>query len=189
MTGEAGVGKTTLVDAFLETAGTKGAFVGRGACVEQYGTGQAFLPVLEAIGTLCRARGGARAIDLFTERAPTWLAQMPGLVTAARFAELQRRTSGATQARSFQELAEALAALGAHDLVILVFDDLHWTDPSTAELLAFLASRREPARLLLVGTYRSGEVPRGHPVAKLTGELIAHRQASTIAPCALRVVG
>ncbi len=181
VTGEAGVGKTTLVDAFVETAGTKGSLVGRSSCVEQYGTGQAFLPVLDAIGTLCRGRGGARAIDVFTEHAPTWLAQMPGLVSAARFAELQRRTSGATQARSFQELVEALAALSAHGPVILVFDDLHWTDPSTAELLAFMASRREPARLLIVGTYRPAEVPRGHSVSKFTAELIAHRQASTIA--------
>ncbi len=181
VTGEAGVGKTTLVDAFLETAGTRASLVGRGACVEQYGTGQAFLPVLDAIGTLCRGRGGARAIDVFTEHAPTWLAQMPGLVRAARFAELQRRASGASQARSLRELAEALAALSAHDPVVLVFDDLHWTDPSTAELLAFMASRREPARLLIVGTYRPAEGPRGHPVSKVTGELIAHRQASTIA--------
>jgi len=181
VTGEAGVGKTTLVDAFLETAGTRASLVGRGACVEQYGTAQAFLPVLDAIGTLCRGRDGARAIDVFTQHAPTWLAQMPGLVSAARFAELQRRASGATQARSLQELAEALTALSAHAPVILVFDDLHWTDPSTAEILAFMASRREPARLLILGTYRPAEVPRGHPVSKLTGELVAHRQASTIA--------
>jgi len=44
-----------------------------------------------------------------------------------------------------------------------------------------MASRREPARLLIVGTYRPAEVPRGHPVSKVTAELIAHRQASTIA--------
>jgi tetratricopeptide (TPR) repeat protein len=181
VTGEAGVGKTTLVDAFLEIAGTGASLVGRGACVEQYGTGQAFLPVLEAIGTLCRGRSAARAIDVFTEHAPTWLAQMPGLMRGARLAELQRRASGATPARSLQELAEALAKLSARDPVILVFDDLHWTDPSTAELLAFITSRREPARLLIVGTYRPAEVPRGHPVTKVSGELLAHRQASTIA--------
>ena len=63
VTGEAGVGKTTLVDSFLDAAGSKAPVVGRGACVEQYGTGQAYLPVLDAIGTLCRGRGGARAID------------------------------------------------------------------------------------------------------------------------------
>jgi DNA-binding winged helix-turn-helix (wHTH) protein len=179
VSGEAGVGKTTLVDAFLETAGA--SLVGRGACVEQYGTGQAFLPVLDAIGALCRGRGGTRAIDVLSEHAPTWLSQMPGLVRGARFAELQRRASGASQVRSLRELAEALDALSAPEPVVLVFDDLHWTDPSTAALLAFLASRREPARVLIVATYRSGEVPRGHPVAKITGELVAHRQASTIA--------
>jgi DNA-binding winged helix-turn-helix (wHTH) protein len=182
VTGEAGVGKTTLVDLHLKRAGEKGkSLVGRGACVEQYGSGQAYLPVLDAIGSLCRGPGGARAVDVFAEHAPTWLAQMPALVRPDRLAEIQRRASGATQGRTLRELAEALDALSADTPVIVVFDDLQWTDPSTAEFIAILASRREAARLLLIGTYRTSEVPRGHPLARVTGELIARRQGSSIA--------
>ena len=181
VTGDAGVGKTTLVDLFVERESEQGRLlVGRGACVEQYGSGQAYLPVLDAIGTLCRGPG-SRAVDTFAEHAPTWLAQMPALVRPDRLAELQRRASGATQGRSLRELAEALDALSADAPVVIVFDDLQWTDPSTAEFIAFLGSRREPARLLLVGTYRTAEVPRGHPLTKVTAELIARRQASAIA--------
>ena len=182
VTGEAGVGKTTLVDAFVEQASERRRLlVGRGACVEQYGSGQAYLPVLDAIGALCRGPESSSTVDVFAEHASTWLAQMPALVRPERLAELQRRASGATPGRSLRELAEALDALSADAPVVVVFDDLHWTDPSTAEFVAFLASRREPARLLLIGTYRTAEVPRDHPIRKVTGELIARRQASSIA--------
>ena len=124
VTGEAGIGKTTLVDLFLEHESEQGRLlVGRGACVEQYGSGQAYLPLLDAIGTLCRG-AGSRAVNTFAEHAPTWLAQMPALVRPDRLAELQRRASGATQGRTLRELAEALDALSADAPVVIVFDDL-----------------------------------------------------------------
>lgn len=182
ITGEAGVGKTTLVDFFLQGSGANGPLcVGRGACVEQYGSGQAYLPVLDAIATLCRGRNADHAIDVMAKHAPTWLVQLPGLVPADLVEQLQRRAAGATQARILRELAEALEELSADAPVVIVFEDLQWTDPSTAELLAILGTRREPARLLVVGTYRPAEVTRGHPLTKVVGELMAHRQASTIA--------
>jgi predicted ATPase len=182
VTGEAGTGKTTLVDIFLEQAKASGPLlVGRGACVEQYGGGQAYLPVLDAVGALCREQDVSRVIDVFTRYAPTWLVQIPGVVDPHRFAELQRRAAGATQARTMCELAVALEALSAGTPVVVLLEDLHWADASTSELLAFLGRRREPAQLLILGTYRPEESPRGRPLARVTGELIAHRQASAIA--------
>jgi predicted ATPase/DNA-binding winged helix-turn-helix (wHTH) protein len=182
VTGEAGAGKTTLVDFFLEQASAPGPLLaGRGACVEQYGSGQAYLPVLDAISMLCRGRAADRVIDVFARHAPTWLVQLPGVVRPDRFDDIQRRAAGATPARTVRELAEALEALSVDAPVVVVFDDLQWTDPSTAELISFLGSRREPARLLILGTYRTEEVPRGYPLTRVTGELIAHRLASSIA--------
>lgn len=182
ITGEAGVGKTTLVDFFLEEATAQGnVLVGRGACVEHYGSGQVFLPLLDAVAGLCRGRGGDRVVEVFARHAPTWLVQMPALVRPDRLEDLQRRASGGAQGRTLRELAEALEALSHDAPVVLVLDDLQWTDPSTAELLALLAGRREPAHLLVLGAYRTAEVTRGHPLTRVTGELIAHRQASTIA--------
>ena len=182
VTGEAGVGKTTLVDFFLDEASAPGPlFAGRGACVEQYGSGQAYLPMLDAIGALCRGRAPERVIDVFARHAPTWLQQLPGVVQPDRLDDLQRRAAGATPARTMWELAEALEALSVNAPVVVVFDDLQWTDPSTAELLSLLGSRREPAHLVILGTYRPEEVPRGHPLTRVTSELIAHRHASSIA--------
>jgi predicted ATPase/DNA-binding winged helix-turn-helix (wHTH) protein len=182
VTGEAGAGKTTLVDFFLEQASAPGPLLaGRGACIEQYGSGQAFLPVLDAMGALCKGRASDRVIDVFARHAPTWLVQLPGLVRPDRLDDLQRRAAGVTLARTVRELAEALEALSVDAPVVVVFDDLQWTDPSTAELLSFLSSRREPARLLILGMYRPEEVARGHPLTRVTAELTAHRHASSIA--------
>jgi len=78
ITGEPGIGKTTLADAFVEKARAKSSvFVARAACVEQYGSGEAFLPILEALGSLCRSRGGEHVVDVLMRHAPTSLAQMP----------------------------------------------------------------------------------------------------------------
>jgi DNA-binding winged helix-turn-helix (wHTH) protein len=179
--GDAGLGKTTIVDAFLAQACPTGrAWAGRGASVEQYGSGEAYLPVLHAMAGLCKGRSGDRVIDVLGRHAPTWLVQMPDLVPAARVEELQRIVSMASQPRMLREIAEALEALSADRPVVLALDDLQWSDPSTAELLAFLGRRSEPARLLVVGTYRPAELPKTHPLQRVIGELEVHKQASTV---------
>ena len=74
-----------------------------------------------------------------------------------------------------RELAEALELLTAQQPLVLVLEDLHWSDPSTLDLLAVLARRREPARLLLLATYRPPEVRRrAHPLRALQQELQLH---------------
>src|SRR5262249_128310 len=145
--------------------------VGRGACVEQYGNAEVYLPVLEALGALCRDRGGDRVIDVFGRHAPTWLVQMPILVRPERLEELQRRVNGVPRGRTMREFAEAIEALSNEAPVVLLLEDLHWTDPSTADLLAVLGTRREPARLLVLCTYRTADVARAHPLSRVTSEL------------------
>jgi DNA-binding winged helix-turn-helix (wHTH) protein/predicted ATPase len=176
VTGEAGLGKTTLVEAFVAELGTQGPlWIGRGQCVEHYGVGEAYLPVLEALGRLCRGPGGQKVVTLLGQQAPTWLVQMPGLIRAADLEMLRRRIVGATRDRMLRELAEALDLLTAQQMLVLVLEDLHWSDPSTLDLIAVLARRREPARLLLIATYRPPEVRRRpHPLYTLQQELQLH---------------
>ena len=108
VTGEAGLGKTTLVEAFVAEVGNHGSlWIGHGQCVEHYGAGEAYLPVLEALGRLCRGAGGQEIVALLGQQAPTWLVQMPGLVRAADLETLKRRIVGATRDRMLRELAEA----------------------------------------------------------------------------------
>src|SRR5207244_1740367 len=176
VTGEAGLGKTTLVEAFLTALEASGPlWVGRGQCLDHYGAGEAYLPVLEALGRVCRGPGGQEVIALLGQQAPTWLVQMPGLVRAADLEPLQRRMAGATRDRMLRELAEALELLTARQPLLLVLEDLHWSDYSTLDVLAVLARRQEPARLLLLGTYRLPDaLQRGHPLATVHHELQRH---------------
>jgi len=159
VTGEPGIGKTTVVETFLgQVAGEEELWIGRGQCVEHYGVGEAYLPVLEALGRLCREEDGKEVVALLRHQAPTWLVQMPAFLSTAELEELQRRTAGVTRERMLRELAEALEALTAERALILRLEDLHWSDYSTLDLLAVLARRQERARLLIVGTYRPVEV-------------------------------
>ena len=76
-----------------------------------------------------------------------------------------------------RELAEALEALTTERPLVLVLEDLHWSDAATMDLVGALARRRAPARLLLLGTYRPVEViVREHPLHALKLDLTLHRQ-------------
>jgi predicted ATPase len=182
VTGEAGLGKTALVEAFMAELGTYGPlWLGQGQCVEHYGAGEAYLPVLEALGRLCRGPGGKEVVALLEQQAPTWLVQMPGLVRAADLETLRRRLVGATRDRMLRELAEALDLLTTRQPLLLVLEDLHWSDYSTLDLLAVLARRREASRLLLLGTYRLPDaLQRGHPLHTVHHELQRHGQCAEL---------
>ena len=182
VTGEAGLGKTTLVEAFLQELGGYGALqIAHGQCIEHYGAGEAYLPVLEALGQLCKAPGGQEIITLLTRQAPTWVVQMPWLVTGAELDALQRRIVGATQERMLREMAEAVAVMATERPLILVLEDLHWSDYATLNLIARLARQQEPARLLMLGTYRPADVrQQGHPLQTVVQELKMHRRGDEL---------
>jgi DNA-binding winged helix-turn-helix (wHTH) protein/predicted ATPase len=178
VSGEAGLGKTTLVDLFLGTRLPRGVLTGRGQCVEHYGSGEAYMPVLEALGGLCRGPEGRTIVNLLARHAPSWLAQMPGLVTPRKGEEIRRLTLGVTRERMLRELAGALEILTRATPLVLVLEDLHWSDVSTLDVIATVARRREPARLLLIATYRPEEpLPDDHPLQALVRELRVQRCA------------
>ncbi len=182
VTGEAGIGKTTLVEAFLQrVARDPKVWIGQGQCLEQYGAGEAYLPVLEALSRLCREPGRERLVDLLRRQAPTWLAQMPSLASDSDREALRRELLGATPERMLREMAEALESLTAETPLVLALEDLHWSDYSTLDLISYLARRRLPARLLLVGVYRPVDVILSeHPLKAVKQELQAHRRCAEL---------
>src|SRR4030095_6372899 len=110
-------------------------------------------------------------------QAPTWLAQMPALLSTAVLEAVEHRVLGATQERMLRELAEAVEALTVTRPLLLVLEDLHWSDYATLDLLTYLARRPAPTRLLILGTYRPVEVLlRGHPLQTVKQELVLHGQ-------------
>ena len=175
--GETGVGKTTLVDHFLSHAGQLGNLrIGRGHSIEQDGHGEPYLPVLEALGQLCREPGGEAVTSLLRHYAPTWVLEMPSLLSDAELNELLRQHHHAHPKRMLREITEALDAVAATTPLTLVFEDLHWADTSTLELIAFLAQWRPSAHLLVMGTYRPEDTTHPHhPLKRLIQELHGRR--------------
>jgi tetratricopeptide (TPR) repeat protein len=178
VSGEPGIGKTTLARAFLDSvAGDRGVCIGRGQCVEQYGAGEPYMPILEALTRLCREPNGNRLVEILHRMAPAWLAQMPSLVSAEDRVRLQGQTQGTTQHRMLREMAEALEVIAADTPCLLLLEDLHWSDPSTLDLIATVARRSEPAQLMILGTYRPVERLQGeHPLLAMKEELELHQQ-------------
>jgi DNA-binding winged helix-turn-helix (wHTH) protein/tetratricopeptide (TPR) repeat protein len=175
VTGEPGIGKTGVVEAFLErVSADPRVWIAHGQCVETYGTPEPYMPVLDALGRLCREGGGDWLITLLRKHAPTWLVQMPWLLDSADRDALERDLLGATRERMLREMAEAVEALTAEAPLVLVLEDLHWSDTATVDLVSVLARRQEPARLLLIGTYRPVDVMASpHPLTDIKLELQA----------------
>lgn len=184
VTGEPGIGRTTLVEAFLARVAHEHEHelrIGYGQCVEQYGGGEAYLPLLEAMGRLCREDEGQPIIATLQQYAPTWLVQLSGVIPEAEAQALRLQVQGATQQRMLREMAEAIEAGTTRRPLLLIVEDLHWSDHATVELLSYLAQRRERARVLIVATYRPADlVTRSHPLKAIKQELHVKRHCEEL---------
>ncbi len=158
VTGEAGIGKTALVDAFCRQIDPSiAAVVARGQCVQGVGGVEEYYPVTEALNRLCAGpheKDGQRAYRVLARRAAAWLA-----LGRDETAESVAPRPPAND-RMLGDLCEALEEIAAESPLILVFEDLHWADECTLNLISALARRRAPARLMVLATYcpLSGEI-------------------------------
>jgi predicted ATPase len=110
-----------------------------------------------------------------------WLLQLPSLLSASDRALLSREVLGATRERMLREMGEALEVLTADRPLVLILEDLHWSDYSTLDLISYLASQRQAAKLMLIGTYRIVElIVSGHPLKAVKRELLAKQQCEEL---------
>src|SRR5262245_35339054 len=183
ITGEPGIGKTALAEEFLRRARRQHSILCRGRCAEQYGTGEAYLPFLDALGALLTAPGREPIAAALRTYAPTWCLQFPAaFASSGAFEQLQRETIGATKERMLREMSDALGALAVRTPVVLLLEDLHWADQSSVDLLHHLSQRVGRQRLLLVGTFRPEDVERtNHPLKNCKREMHAHKLCEEIA--------
>ena len=184
MQGEPGIGKTSIVEAFLHSlrASADGVLIGYGQCVEQHGEREPYMPALEALERL--SHGPARDLLLSTLRAvaPSWLARMPSLHSPADAGRPGRGDTDTTPHRMLREFASLAEAISVDRPLVLVLEDLHWSDQGTVDLVSVLAQRPERARVMLLGTYRPAEATvLDHPFAQVVGTLRTHRQCREIA--------
>jgi DNA-binding winged helix-turn-helix (wHTH) protein len=173
VSGEAGIGKTTLVETALAELRrtTEECQITSGQCIEHFGGGEPYLPVLGALTHLWNGPRAETVQATLAEHAPDWVLRALG-PTASGPTE-GAATSASTHEHTLHKLAASLEALAAETPLVLVLEDVHWSDYATLDLLSVLAQRREPARLLVLCTLRPAEaIVRGHPVASVKRELV-----------------
>jgi DNA-binding CsgD family transcriptional regulator/tetratricopeptide (TPR) repeat protein len=167
--GESGVGKSRLADELKRHARESGARVLAGDCVELGEDELPYAPLLSALRPLVRDEDPA-----LDELAPSYRAAidaiMPGLGSG-------HSAGDATQSRVFEALLALLESLAEEAPVVLVVEDLHWADSSTRSFIGFLARTVCTERLLVLGTYRSDELHRRHPLRPLLAELASDQYA------------
>ena len=184
ITGEPGIGKTALAEEFLHQLAAAGRpiRIARGQCIEGFGSKEAYGPMLDALGRLSRGTQARAIVQILLTEAPTWLAQLPGLLTREHHEMLQREILGANRERMLREIAEALGSITSQTPLLLILEDLQWVDDSTVDLISALARRRTPARLMLLATCRTLDAePASHPLKALVLDLLVHRLCREIA--------
>jgi predicted ATPase len=143
--------------------------------VDHNATAEAYLPVLDALGDLCRDAETDDIIAVLERHAPSWLMQLPALTDHEKRRRLSQQMGEISQERMLRELAGALETIAQRKPVVLFLEDLHWSDVASVDLLAYIARRPERARIIIVATYRPVDVIlRKHPLKKLKQSLLAH---------------
>jgi predicted ATPase len=183
--GEPGMGKTTLVEDFLSDlrAGTQACIIARGRCSERLAGTEAYLPWLEALDGLLRGADAQSRMSMLsgesivqtTKRvAPTWYAQAMPLQPDDSSVERLLAERAASQERMKREFGALLEEVSERRPLVLFFDDLHWADVSTIDLLAYLASKFDSMRVLIIATYRPSDLLLAkHPFLQVKPDLQA----------------
>ncbi len=169
--GETGIGKTTLIESFLKGATVREtAFVAQGRCFEHCIATETYFSVIEALDSLCRGPKGDRAHELLSQWAPTWAMQLPTVVDSYR--HVPNESNGTVRQRMPREFAAYVEALTAEQPLVLVIEDLHWSDYATVDLISYLSHRWSSAPFIIIGSYRFYELSKKkHPLKALLREL------------------
>jgi DNA-binding CsgD family transcriptional regulator/tetratricopeptide (TPR) repeat protein len=165
--GEAGVGKSRLVQRFAQQATADGVKVLFGGCVELSSEGLAYAPFTAALRQLVRERGTSHISALLPEGAERDLARL-----LPEFGEPSGDGETDTgRARLFEQFLMLLERLADSGPTVLVIEDIHWADRSSRDLIAFLSRNLRAPQVLIVMTYRSDDLHRQHPLRPVLAEL------------------
>jgi DNA-binding CsgD family transcriptional regulator len=160
--GDAGVGKSRLIDELSRRLEAGGGVVAVAGCVDLGDVGIGYGPLVEVLRRLRAALGGEVVDRLLGEVAP----ELRPLLSGGRDGGEVR--PGAV----LEQTLALLEAFGEHSPgLVVVIEDLHWADASTRDLIAFLARHLRTAKVALAVSYRADDIHRRHPVRPLLAEL------------------
>ncbi|WP_165960876.1 helix-turn-helix transcriptional regulator [Actinocrispum wychmicini] len=157
--GDAGVGKTRLVNEFAATARAAGAVVLAGGCLQLAGGAIPYGPLIEALRMLVRQVGEPEARRL---AGPAWT-ELADLIADFTVGGEPTAPALGAQTRVFGAVSRLLDHIGDQQPLVLVFEDVHWADTATLDLIAYLALTSSDQRMMLLCSYRSG-LRLGHPL-------------------------
>jgi DNA-binding CsgD family transcriptional regulator/tetratricopeptide (TPR) repeat protein len=172
--GDAGVGKTRLVQEFCEQARGRGSLAATGVCVPADG-GLPYGPVVGILRDLVRQLGESAAAEVLGPLVSGAGLGVPGLGDPRDvYSTVPRMADELAKTRLFESILACFTGLARRSAVVLVFEDLQWADSASAQLVDFLTRNLMDARVLLIGTYRSEELGRDHPLRPWLSELGRH---------------
>lgn len=167
--GDAGVGKTRLVEEFASRSRASGALVAVGGCVDLGEVGVPYMAVVDLLRDLITQLGPAGWANL-AGRVPAELAPLlPAEVDSTEAPSAM--SPGSARGRLFELFLGLLVRMGQGGPLAAVLEDLQWADASTRDLIAFLARNLRRGRVVVVGTYRLDDLHRRHPLRPLLAEL------------------
>jgi serine/threonine protein kinase/tetratricopeptide (TPR) repeat protein len=170
ISGEPGIGKSTLLEAFmseLQASGDRPTIV-RSRCSENLAGSEAYLPVLEALDAM-RTKGRSSFDALMRSVAPTWFARLAGATDDDRGS-----AADASQERMKRELRAFLHDASRRAPLVWIIEDLHWADVSTIDILNYVAGRFDDMRLMLVTAFRPSDMSLSkHPFLAVRRDLQA----------------
>ncbi|RIK71195.1 hypothetical protein DCC62_22095 [candidate division KSB1 bacterium] len=183
--GEPGIGKTTLVEQFLDevTISGRSCLIAQGQCSERLAGTEAYLPFLQVLESLLQKEADIPVANLMREKAPWWYVQVASLSSDdPANTGLLADVRNATQERVKRELAAFLQEISRKRPLVLSFEDLHWADISSIDMLAYLAAQFDAMRLLIVATYRPEELQlTKHPFLQIKPDLLSRGRCREIA--------
>lgn len=182
LSGEPGLGKSTVVRKFLaQLSVSSSPVVGYGQCIEGLAGTEPYYPILEALAVLCAGALGTTVLRSLITLAPSWAVQMPAHVSHEQRLALQPLLAVSGRERMLREGCELLERLASQRTIILVLENIHWSDYATLDFLSAISRRRSAARLLIIATYRPEDADGRHPLRGLVHDLVLNRYGSEIA--------
>jgi DNA-binding winged helix-turn-helix (wHTH) protein len=177
VSGDGGIGKTSLCEAFLRSTASRHAMRAAWAsCAKVSGPSEPYAPLVEVLNRLARSVDDDSIKTLLAKHAPSWLPRLPQIA-----GENWRAPGGAhivPASRMLREFVTAIEAIAEESMLVLWIEDIHWADPETIEIVNTLGQRPDRAKLMILATARPPDsTPSAGALRRAQADLVAHADA------------